>query len=43
MFRAKEKNIFDERFGFILKNKIDSDKNYQLVKNFFSRNRSKYP
>ncbi len=43
LFKIKERNIFDKRFGFILKNKIDSEENYELTKSFFFRNRSKYP
>ena len=43
LFRAKEKNIFDERFGFIVKYKIDSKENYNLVTDYFFRNRLKPP
>ena len=41
LFRTKEKNVFDERFGFILRNKIDNDKSYNVVKDFFFCNHLK--
>ncbi len=44
-FKKKEnkKNIFDERFGFMLKHKIVSKKDYNNVKNYFFRDQSTYP
>jgi hypothetical protein len=37
-FKKKKKDVFDERFSFILKNKIDTKENYSNVKKHFFRN-----
>ena len=35
-FRKKKQiNVFDDKFGFILKHKIDSEQNYNKVKSHF--------
>ena len=39
----KKKNVFDERFGFLLKHKIVSRKEYNNVKSYFFRGQSTYP
>lgn len=43
LLKKKEKNVFDERFGFLLKHKIVSKKEYNNVKAYFFRGQSTYP
>ena len=43
LLKKKKKNVFDERFGFLLKHKIVSKKEYNNVKAYFFRGQSTYP
>ncbi len=43
LFKKKKNNVFDERFGFLLKHKIVSRKEYNNVKAYFFRDQSTYP
>ena len=43
LLKKKKKNVFDERFGFLLKHKIVSRKEYNNVKSYFFRGQSTYP
>lgn len=36
IFVKKTENSFDKRFGFILKYKIDNEKNYNGVKKYYN-------